>query len=92
MYLASPSQFDVIRLFLTAAWNDGLQVTFGGYRNGQLVDTFQVVASAFTPTAIYFPATFRNIDSFSMIGTGGKNVWSGGDGDQLAIDEVGVCV
>ncbi len=81
----------MIRLFLTAGWNDGLQVTFGGYRNGQLVDMFQVVASAFTPTATFFPATFRNIDSFSLVGSGGTSVWTG-TGDHLVNDDFGVCV
>lgn len=67
--LASGGQFNFSGAYLTAAWNDGLEVEVQGFRNNSQVYDQIVFPSATSPT--FFTFNYRNIDSLTFNSFGG---------------------
>ena len=75
--------------YLTAAWNDGLQVTLTGYYAGNPVITGSFLIDTSGPT--YFFATSPVwIDTFTIVSSGGVNHGFGGAGTHYALDNLNV--
>jgi len=89
---SSPAPFTLDSLYLTAAWNDNLQVTVTGLNNGQAIagDTATLTLSATQPT-LFAPgwSGLTEVDFTSFGGTPHPGYEGGGDHfalDNLAID------
>jgi hypothetical protein len=69
--LANGGQFNFSGAYLTAAWNDGLQVGVQGFRRNSLVYDMTVSPSATSPA--FFPFNYQNIDSLAFNSFGGSH-------------------
>jgi hypothetical protein len=78
--------FDFGGVFLTAAWNNGLNIKVTGFKDGiQLYDTI-VTVNTYAPT--YFDFNYRGVDSLDFTsygGTGAKYAY-GATGTQFVMD------
>jgi hypothetical protein len=79
--------FNLNSAFLTAAWNDNLNVEARGYLHGALIYDTSHVLSAVSPTLINF--NYRGVDQVVFISSGGtQHPGYTGSGTQFAMDNV----
>lgn len=64
--------FNFLGAYLSAAWNDGLQIDIKGYNSGSLLYDTTVVVNMNEP--IWFDFNFNNIDQLTFNSYGGVNV------------------
>jgi hypothetical protein len=77
--------FDFNGSYLTAAWNDNLNIDVKGYKNNVLVYTqTKVVSDDF---ATYFAFNYMGIDRLTMTGFGGVDAGTPGGGEFVAMDD-----
>ena len=74
--------------YLTAAWNQGLNVSIQGYLNNVLVYHDLITLNPYAPT--HFQQSFTNIDKLAFVAYGGTNAGLGGSGTQLAMDDLSI--
>lgn len=77
--------FDFTSAYLTAAWNDGLNITVEGWNSGSLLYSTTVVVDTTGPTLFTFD--YLGIDSLVFNSFGGVNVGLGGSGAHFAMDD-----
>jgi len=88
-FFSSDSSFTVNSLWATAAWNDGLYVTFTGYdASNNIVQTITVIPSATEPTL--YELNWADIYKFGVAAAGGTNHGYAGAGTHVAIDDITV--
>jgi PEP-CTERM motif len=87
---SSSSSFTVNSLYLTAAWNDGLSVTFKGYdQNNAVIFTSTASPSATSPTLYQF--NWGGLYKFGIEASGGtQHPGYIGSGTHVAIDDITV--
>jgi len=87
---SSTSSFTVNSLYLTAAWNDGLSVTFKGYdQNNAVIFTSTASPSATSPTLYEF--NWGGLYKFGIESSGGtQHSGYDGSGTHVAIDDITV--
>jgi len=81
--------FVVYSGYLTAAWNDNLQVDLTGYYAGNPVISGSFLISTNGPTYFYATAPVW-IDTFTIVSSGGTNHGYGGSGEHYALDDLTV--
>jgi hypothetical protein len=84
--VVSDGTFDLNSAYLTAAWNDDLNVQVIGSLLGVSVYDNTYVLSATAPSLINF--NYLGIDSVQFVSFGGTNHGYGGFGSQFAIDNL----
>jgi|688.fasta_scaffold255036_2 hypothetical protein len=86
----SSDSFTVNSLWATAAWNDGLSVTFTGYdASNNIVQTITVIPSATEPTL--YELNWAGIYKFGFASAGGtQHAGYFGKGTYVAIDDITV--
>jgi len=82
---ASDGTFDFIGTYLTAAWNEDLNINLKGYNNNVLIYDQTVVVDPYAPT--WFNFNFNNIDELVFDSFGGVNANLGGSGEHFAMDD-----
>lgn len=82
--LVSGGTFDFNGAFLTAAWNNGLNITVTGFLAGLELYSQTVVVDTTSPT--WFNFNFTGIDSLSFNSFGGVDAGLGGGGNHFAMD------
>jgi hypothetical protein len=70
--VTNPDTFDFIGVYLTAGWNDDLNISVEGSLEGALLYSQSVVVDPFGPT--WFDFDFINIDHLRFITSGGTHV------------------
>ena len=84
---SSISLFTLNSAYLTAAWNDDLEVTITGLLGGSALFSTSVVLSATSPTLVNF--NFTDIDSVTFVSSGGTpHPGYSGQGTHFAIDNI----
>lgn len=81
---ADSSAFDFNGAYLTAAWNDNLNVELKGYVGNTVAYNFLTTISDHVPT--YFNVNFIGIDRLTINSFGGINPGTPGSGTHVAID------
>lgn len=81
--------FIVYSGFLTAAWNDGLQVDLTGYYAGNPVIAGSFLIDTSGPTFFFATAPVW-IDTFTIVSSGGVNHGYSGSGTHYALDDLTV--
>lgn len=76
--------FDFNGSYLTAAWNNNLNLDVKGYKNNVLVYTQSKVIS--DDFATYFAFNYAGIDRLTMTGYGGVDAGTPGGGEHVAMD------
>ncbi len=76
--------FDFEGAYLTAAWNDGLEITVDGYFNNFLEYTTTVIVDTTEPT--WFDFDYMGIDKLEFTAFGGTDAGLGGSGTYFAMD------
>ena len=83
--------FDLNSAYLTAAWNDGLQVQVSGFVGGLLKYSSAYTLNTTAPTLVNF--NFLGIDRVEFISYGGiPHLNPGGGGTQTAIDNLSITI
>ncbi len=87
--ISSSSPFALFSAYLTAAWNDNLQVEVQGYVGTTLIYDNKYTLSATSPTLIHF--NYVGVTSVNFISSGGTpHIGYTGSGKQFAMDNVSV--
>ena len=86
-YITNATSFNLVSAYLTAAWNDNLQLTVEGYLAGQKIYTSNYTLSATSPTLINFNFYGVNKVSFSSAG-GTQHPGYQQAGSQFAMDNL----
>ncbi|GAA6615041.1 PEP-CTERM sorting domain-containing protein [Scytonema sp. NUACC26] len=77
-------QFDFNSVYLTAAWNNGLNILVEGFNGGVTKYSKTVTVNTVAPTLFNFD--FQGIDRLKFTSSGGTYAGVGGRGEQIAID------
>jgi hypothetical protein len=88
--ILSPSGFDVTRLWATAAWRDGLDLSIKAFRNGVLVFDTNYILS--TGDASLITLALTNINELRFASSGGTVAGLNGSGTHFALDDINVVV
>ena len=89
--ISSSSPFALFSAYLTAAWNDNLQVEVQGYNGTALVYDNKYLLSATTPTLVRF--NYVGVTSVNFFSSGGTpHLGYTGSGTQFAMDNLNVHV
>jgi hypothetical protein len=83
---SSASAFTLWSLYLTSAWNDGLNILIEGRNGGTVVFSRNVVANTSGPVFSVF--NWSGIDTVRFISSGGTNAKFGGVGTHFSLDNV----
>jgi hypothetical protein len=83
---SSATTFNLTSLYLTAAWNNGLNVQIVGNLGATTLFSTNVVVD--TTAATFFLLNYTGIDSVTFISSGGSNADLGGSGTHFALDNV----
>lgn len=88
-YIKNTTSFNLTSAYMTAAWNDNLQLTVEGYLSDKKIYSKVYTLSASSPTLVNF--NFNGVDKVSFAATGGTQ-HSGYQqaGSQFAIDNVSI--
>jgi hypothetical protein len=78
--------FTLNSFYLTAAWNNGLNVLIQGFDDGNVVNSINLVVSTLSPTL--FTLNWTGIDRILLTTSGGTNVGYGGSGTHFAMDNL----
>ena len=84
--ISSPSSFTLNSAYLTAAWNNGLNVQVQAYRSGSLVSTTNHVLQTTGPLLVNF--NLVNVDQVVFTSSGGINAGFGGSGEHFVMDNL----
>ncbi len=85
-FSAASGTFTLNSFYLTAAWDNNLNVTLTGSRNGVVLDTASFTVSSSAPTFESF--NWLGIDTVKLSTSGGVNAFSGGSGTEVALDNL----
>ena len=88
--IARGSDFDLESVAMSAAWNEGLQVTLSGYNNGALTGT-ETFTLAYGVSQVFElnDAIFDNVDEVVFTASGGTDVTTdSGAGTHFALDDL----
>ena len=88
--ISAGGKFDLNSAWLTAAWNDGLQVEVQGFLGGAMVYDNTYTLNATTPALITF--NYLGVDTVNFISSGGVNHGYDGSGTQFVMDDLIVVV
>jgi hypothetical protein len=88
--LSSSGPFDLNSAWLTAAWNDGLQLEVQGFAGGTLLYDQTYTLNAAAPTLLAF--NYLGVDEVSFSSSGGINHGYDGSGTQFVMDNLTVSV
>jgi hypothetical protein len=88
--ISSGTSFDLNSAWLTAAWNDGLQLEVQGFSGGTLAYDQTYTLNAAAPTLLTF--SYFDVDQVNFISFGGVNHGYGGSGTQFVMDNLTVSV
>jgi hypothetical protein len=83
---ASSAPFTFNSVYLTGAWNNGLQVTVTGFNGASTLFTQTVTTSAFAPTLFTFNWTGIDRVSFTSFGGTPAPTFTAGSGTHFAMD------
>lgn len=83
---SSSAAFSLVNLYMTAVWNNGLNVNIDGYLNGNLVDNYVATLDGTAPLLITLD--WGDVDNVVFTPSGGTNAGFGNSGVQFAIDNV----
>jgi hypothetical protein len=96
----SDTDFDLLSVFLAAAWNTELNVTIEAWDDGlqvgeatltfdflQIAVDFQAGTAPFADVA-FFSGTFDSIDEVRIASSGGVDAVPGGEGSHVAMDDL----
>lgn len=83
---SSPFLFTLDSLYLTAAWNNGLNVVMTGFSGANVVHMQTVTVQ--TSAATLFSLGWANIDRVTFASSGGVNAGLGARGTQFAMDNL----
>ena len=87
--VASADPFTVNSMYLTGAWNNGLDVTLSGYNGATLVHTTTVVVNTSGPSFVTLDwANLTSLDFSSSGGTENPAYVGFGSGTQFAMDNL----
>ena len=89
IWSTTTNPFIVYSGYLTAAWNDGLQVDLTGYYAGNPVISGSFLIDTSGPTFFWASAPVW-IDTFTIVSSGGVNHGYGGSGTHFALDDLTV--
>jgi hypothetical protein len=78
--------FKPVMAFMTAAWNDNLEVQIDGYLKGRLVFSHTYILSATKPTLIVFGGA--RVDTLDFTSSGGTYHGYYGHGEHFAMDNL----
>ena len=78
------SVFDFQGVYLTAAWDNGLNITIDGYLDSSLEYTTTVIVDTTGPTL--FDLNYLGIDKLEFTAFGGTDAGLGGNGSYFAMD------
>jgi hypothetical protein len=82
---ASGSVFDFNGAYLTAAWNNGLNILIEGYNGSTLLYSQTVTVSTYSPT--WFQLDYLGITDLTFTSWGGTNAGYSGNGTHFAMDD-----
>lgn len=82
--ISSATAFDFNGMYLTAAWNTGLNINLQGWNGATLLYDQTVVVDPWAPT--YFNFNYIGITSLYLNSFGGVNAGYNGSGTQIAMD------
>lgn len=88
--ISSGTAFDLNSAWLTAAWNDGLQLEVQGFAGGTLAYDQTYTLNATASTLLTF--SYLAVDQVNFISSGGVNHGYDGSGTQFVMDNVTVTV
>lgn len=80
-----PGSFTFDSAYFTAAWNDGLTVTIGGYSGGTKLNETAFTVDTAAPTLVTL--NWAGLDELTFDSSGGTNAGLGGNGTQFVIDD-----
>lgn len=79
--------FNLKSAYLAAGWNEGLEVTITGFRDGVQVASRTVVLDT-DREFVRFGQEFRGLDYVGIQSEGGRDVVNGGVGDHVSFDNI----
>ena len=79
------TDFDFEGAYLTAAWNDGLEITVDGYLDDFLEYTTTVTVDTTNP--IFFTFDYTDVDKLEFTAFGGTNAGLGESGTYFSMDD-----
>lgn len=79
--------FNLREAWFAAGWNDDLQVTVTGWRDGVRIAVKQFVVGT-ERELVKFGRPFNDIDHVEITTSGGRDVVQGGQGTQVSIDDI----
>jgi Autotransporter beta-domain len=85
-YFESTRAFTLRSAYITGAWNNGLQVTVTGYRNGSQAYTQTYTVNSTSPTQITF--NWSNLSKVNFSSAGGTDGGYAGGGEHFALDDL----
>lgn len=77
--------FDFTSAYLTAAWNNGLNVQVTGYLQGNAI--YQQALTIDTDAPTLFAFNFLGVDRVNFVSSGGTSAGLGGSGTHFAMDD-----
>jgi len=83
--VTSDELFSFHGAYLTAAWNDGLNIDIGGYLNGDLLHSRTVIVDTSGP--VWFDFNYNNIDKLHFVSYGGIDAGTSGAGEHFVMDD-----
>jgi hypothetical protein len=83
-------QFNLNSAYLTAAWNNGLQLEVQGFVGGTLSYDNTYTVNATGPALINF--NYLGVDRVNFISSGGVNAGFGDSGEQFAMDNLSATI
>jgi len=84
--LISAGAFNLNSAYLTAAWNNGLQVEVQGFVDGTLTYDNTYTVNTTAPSSINF--NYLDVDEVNFISSGGTSAGYSGRGTQFAMDNL----
>ncbi|KAJ3031046.1 hypothetical protein HDV00_008530 [Rhizophlyctis rosea] len=83
------NDWDLKYLYATAAWENGLGVTFTGSKSGQVVGTKTIKVDAGAPQLVLLG--FQGIDTLMVSTVGGTKAFAVDGGAHVALDDFAIC-
>ncbi|MEB3342748.1 S8 family serine peptidase [Okeania sp.] len=84
--ITSEEDFTFDSAYLTAAWNEGLNIEVKGLNDGNQLYSETVTVDPYSPTLFDF--NFVNVDEVQFSSSGGTNAGLGGSGAHFVIDDL----
>lgn len=84
--ISSSTAFTFNSAYLTAAWNDGLQIQVTGYSNG--TQTYSSLLTASATQATLFNFDWVDVDRITFSASGGTQIYFTGGGTNFVLDNL----